>query len=70
MIGQSHGTLWRQESRKRWFVDEGGRFPANYHVYRVVQTFVAMAGPIEGWFEQPGQGVQFVNSDSLGLCID
>lgn len=31
---------------------------ANYHVYRVVKDFDALAGPILPWFEQPGQGVQ------------
>ncbi|KAK3324375.1 hypothetical protein B0T19DRAFT_402610 [Cercophora scortea] len=35
-------------------------FPYNYHVYRVVQPLVVLAGPIAPWFGQPGQGVQYM----------
>jgi hypothetical protein len=39
---------------------------SNYHVYCVVQEFAVDAGPIYGWFAQPGNGVQyFLNADYL-----
>ena len=35
-------------------------FPANYHVYQVVQSFQVLAGPTAPWFEQMGLSLQFV----------
>jgi len=34
-------------------------YPYNYHVYNVTKPFEVISGPIAGWFEQPGQGVQY-----------
>jgi hypothetical protein len=44
------------------------RYPYNYHVYRVLQQFTALSGPIAAWFGQPGQGVQYeLSTDILDL---
>ncbi|EFY85044.1 hypothetical protein MAC_08927 [Metarhizium acridum CQMa 102] len=34
-------------------------FPYNYHLYRVIQSFPVVGGPIAPWFGQPGLGAQF-----------
>jgi hypothetical protein len=40
----------------------------NYYVYRVLQPFTALSGPIAAWFGQPGQGVQHeLSTDILNL---
>ncbi|KAF9999539.1 hypothetical protein BGZ79_006851 [Entomortierella chlamydospora] len=36
-----------------------GKYPYNYHVYKVVKDLVVLAGPIAPYFGQPGQGVQY-----------
>lgn len=41
------------------------RFPINYHVYQVLQPLTVLAGPIAGWFGQPGQGVQYQLSSNI-----
>ncbi|MFI6362060.1 TNT domain-containing protein [Nocardia sp. NPDC050630] len=33
---------------------------SNYHLYCVLKPFKVEAGPIAGWFEQPGGGTQFL----------
>jgi hypothetical protein len=38
------------------------RYPYNYHLYRVIRDTVLCSGPQAPWFEQPGQGVQYVTS--------
>ncbi|MFF3563197.1 TNT domain-containing protein [Streptomyces sp. NPDC002574] len=43
---------------------EGG-YPFNYHLYKVLRPFnvaavPVLAGPIEPWFGQPGNGLQYV----------
>jgi hypothetical protein len=44
------------------------RYPYNYHVYRVLQPFNVVSGPIAAWFGQPGQGVQYeLSTNILGL---
>jgi hypothetical protein len=44
------------------------RYPYNYHVYRVLQPFNALSGPIAAWFGQPGQGVQYqLATNIIGL---
>lgn len=44
------------------------RYPYNYHVYKVINPFQVVSGPIAGWFEQPGQGVQYqMSSDIMTL---
>jgi Tuberculosis necrotizing toxin len=44
------------------------RYPYNYHVYTVTKPFEVISGPIAGWFEQPGQGVQYeMSSDVMDL---
>ncbi|KJZ80050.1 hypothetical protein HIM_00764 [Hirsutella minnesotensis 3608] len=43
--------------------------PFNYYVYRVAKPFEVAAGPIAPWFEQPGGGVQFKLSKSVGDYI-
>lgn len=43
------------------------RYPFNYHLYRVAKEFTVASGPVAAWFEQPGQGVQYmINQDSVG----
>jgi len=43
-------------------------YPYNYHVYNVIKPFEVTSGPIAGWFEQPGQGVQYeMSSDVMTL---
>lgn len=41
------------------------RYPYNYHVYNVIKPFEVISGPIAGWFEQPGQGVQYEMSSNV-----
>ena len=48
---------------------EGGRYPYNYHVYRVVRPFEAAMGPIASWFEQPGLGTQFMTYRTVGELV-
>ncbi len=44
------------------------RYPYNYHVYRVLQPFNALSGPIAAWFGQPGRGVQYqLATNIIGL---
>lgn len=46
------------------------RYPYNYHVYRLLQPLVVIAGPIAPWFEQTGQGVQYwTNGTALELLM-
>jgi hypothetical protein len=45
-------------------------FPYNYHVYRVLKPFVALAGPIAPWFGQPGQGVQYMLYSEVTTLIN
>jgi hypothetical protein len=40
-------------------------YPYNYHVYNVTAPFTVNAGPIAGWFGQPGQGVQYQMSQNV-----
>jgi hypothetical protein len=40
-------------------------YPYNYHVYNVTASFTVNAGPIAGWFGQPGQGVQYQMSQNV-----
>ncbi|CAG8436481.1 3940_t:CDS:1, partial [Scutellospora calospora] len=41
------------------------KYPYNYHVYEVIKSFVVLGGPIRGWFEQPGIGMQFKTYNSI-----
>ena len=45
------------------------RYPYNYHVYNVTKPFVVTSGPIAGWFEQPGQGVQYEMSSNVMTLV-
>jgi hypothetical protein len=45
------------------------KYPFNYHVYKVTKAFVVLAGPIAPWFEQPGEGVQFVTPSNISTLI-
>ncbi|MFD0267261.1 TNT domain-containing protein [Streptomyces sp. NPDC127106] len=38
------------------------RWPFDYHLYRVKQPILVCAGPTLPWFEQPGEGVQYVTT--------
>jgi hypothetical protein len=42
------------------------RFPYNYHLYRVKKDTLVCAGPTAPAFEQPGMGVQYVTSVTVG----
>ncbi|OQV25488.1 hypothetical protein BV898_00429 [Hypsibius exemplaris] len=44
-------------------------YPFNYHVYEVLSPFDVQSGPIAGWFEQPGQGVQYFTSKNIRTLI-
>jgi len=44
-------------------------YPYNYHVYNVTQSFQVTSGPIAGWFEQPGQGVQYEMSSNVMTLV-
>ncbi|KAJ7147649.1 hypothetical protein C8R43DRAFT_1195431 [Mycena crocata] len=44
--------------------------PANYHVYRVETSFTVVAGPIAAWFEQPGQGTQYLASFDIETLVN
>ena len=48
---------------------DGGIYPYNYHVYQVTKVFAVSAGPIRAWFEQPGQGTQYVTNSSVGDLV-
>jgi hypothetical protein len=48
----------------------GATYPYNYHLYEVARPFVVVAGPIAGWFGQPGLGVQFLMSNSVGTLVE
>ncbi|KAF8312261.1 hypothetical protein DL93DRAFT_1328910 [Clavulina sp. PMI_390] len=43
----------------------GTAYPYNYHVYKVINSFVVASGPIAPWFGQPGQGVQYASNTSV-----
>ncbi|CAK7237235.1 hypothetical protein SEUCBS140593_009890 [Sporothrix eucalyptigena] len=45
-------------------------YPYNYHLYRVTEAFEVTIGPIASWFGQPGQGVQYMLSDTILSLID
>ncbi|KAG0292094.1 hypothetical protein BGZ96_004545 [Linnemannia gamsii] len=38
---------------------DDSHYPYSYHVYKVVKAFDVEAGPIAGWFGQPGAGTQY-----------
>ncbi|MFD7629221.1 glycohydrolase toxin TNT-related protein [Streptomyces sp. NPDC059851] len=38
------------------------RYPFDYHLYRVKKPTLVCAGPTLPWFEQPGEGVQYVTT--------
>jgi len=44
-------------------------YPYNYHVYKVTKPFEVTSGPIAGWFEQPGQGVQYEMSSNVMTLV-
>ncbi|KAF9561119.1 hypothetical protein EC968_005835 [Mortierella alpina] len=44
-------------------------YPNNYHVYRVVEDFVVLSGPIAPWFGQAGQGVQYLTPSNIKTLI-
>lgn len=46
-----------------------GKYPYNYHVYRVLREFEVQMGPIASWFEQPGLGTQFLADRSVEELI-
>jgi hypothetical protein len=46
------------------------RYPYNYHVYNVTKPFIVNAGPIAGWFGQPGQGVQYFSSSNIMTLLN
>ncbi len=50
--------------------DKLRRYPYNYHLYRVIEAFEVIAGPIAPWFGQPGQGVQYMLNTSILALID
>jgi hypothetical protein len=55
------GAEYEQRALPPWNLNTPAgdtRYPANYHVYRVLKEFEALAGPIAPWFGQPGLGVQ------------
>ena len=41
------------------------RYPFNYHLYRVAKDITVCAGPAAPAFEQPGGGVQYVQSSKV-----
>ncbi|KAJ6035828.1 hypothetical protein N7540_000107 [Penicillium herquei] len=45
------------------------KFPANYHVYQILQELEVTAGPITPWFEQPGMGTQFQTKDNVSVLL-
>ncbi|WP_405584095.1 TNT domain-containing protein [Streptomyces sp. NBC_01190] len=45
---------------------EDPRYPYNYHLFRVKTDTVVCAGPVAPFFDQPGQGVQYVTSVTPG----
>lgn len=48
----------------------GAEYPYNYHVYTVSNPIVVQAGPIAGWFGQPGFGVQFLMPASIMSLLE
>ncbi|KAF8312269.1 hypothetical protein DL93DRAFT_2156815 [Clavulina sp. PMI_390] len=47
----------------------GTVYPHSYHVYRVVNSFVVLSGPIAPWFGQPDQGVQYASDMTMSDLI-
>ncbi|HEY5833691.1 TNT domain-containing protein [Streptomyces sp.] len=45
---------------------EDPRYPYNYHLFRVKKDTVVCAGPVAPFYDQPGQGVQYVTSVTSG----
>jgi len=45
-------------------------YPYNYHVYTVTNSFNVVSGPIAGWFEQPGQGVQYQMLSNIMTLVE
>lgn len=44
--------------------------PYNYYVYKVIMDFDVEAGPIAPYFGQPGLGLQFNLSSSVGTLVN
>jgi len=44
-------------------------YPNNYHVYKVIKSFVVFSGPVAPHFGQPGQGTQYQSSVNVSTLI-
>jgi len=64
------GSPFRQRSLPPNYVHSSSVYPYyNYHVYTVIKPFEVLTGPIAGWFEQPGQGVQYHMSSNVMTMV-
>ncbi|KAJ7173450.1 hypothetical protein C8R46DRAFT_1215395 [Mycena filopes] len=43
---------------------------ANYHVYRAEKPFTVLTGTIAAWFEQPGQGTQYLAGMNVMMLVE